>query len=131
MPEGKEYAYGAGPGGGLGNRHGEIGSPLDDCGYSISPSDGNGTKGGEPSGPFGQFQQSTSVLPITVRDSLPGAPQEGFANLGGSQGRFQTPMDNPSSAMPGVRGSDGTGPVSGGGAKISSPFNSPWGDMVG
>lgn len=131
MKNGRDYDYGSGPGGGMGTMHGQIASPLDPCGYDISPSGGGGVKGGEPSGPFGQYQQSSSVLPITVRDSLPGAPQEGFANLGGAQGRFMTPMDNSKSAMPGVRGSDGTGAISGGEAKISSPWVGPWGDSVG
>jgi hypothetical protein len=128
MPKGNEYAYGAGPGGGLGNKIGEIGSPLNNPPYSIEPSGGGGQKGGEPNGPFGQYTQSNSPLPITTRDSLGGAPQQGFGNVG-SGGGIQTPMDNPSAAMPGVTGSSGTGPT--GGGKISSPFSGPWGDSVG
>lgn len=128
MPEGKDYAYGAGPGGGMGHKHGQIGSPLEPCKYSISASDGGGQKGGEPNGPFGGYTQSSSPLPITTRDSLAGAPQEGFGNLG-SGGRISTPMDT-STAMPGMRGS-GAGTGSTGGGKISSPFSSPWGDSVG
>jgi hypothetical protein len=130
MPKGYDYAYGAGPGGGLGTMHGQIGSPQDPCGYDITPGGGASKKGGEPMGPFGQYMQSASPLPIVGRDSMGGAPQQGFGNVG-SGGGIVTPMDNSRSAMPGVRGSDGTGPVSGGGAKISSPLGSPWGDSVG
>lgn len=130
MPKGMEYAYGAGPGGGLGNDHGAgIKGPLEKCPYEITPGGGPSQKGGEPNGRFGQYKQSNSVLPIATRDGLAGAPQEGFANLGGSQGRISTPMDNSSAAMPGVSGSSGTGPT--GGGKISGPFSSPWGDSVG
>src|SRR5262245_41185029 len=129
MPEGRDYAYGAGPGGGLGTKHGPIGSPQEPCGYDITPGGGPSQKGGEPNGPFGQHMQSQSVLPIVGRDGLQGGPQEGFGNLG-SGGGISTPMDT-STAMPGVSGqSSGSGPTSGGGAKISSPFSSPWGDSV-
>lgn len=131
MPEGREYAYGAGPGGGLGNMHGKIGSPQEPCPYDVQAGSGPSQKGGEPSGPFGQYLQSPSPLPIVGRDGMQAAMPEGFGNTGGSIGRIQTPMDNPTSAMPGVTGSDGSGPISGGGAKISSPFTSPWGDSVG
>ena len=126
-----DYANGAGPGGGLGNKHGQIGSPLQPCPYSIEAGGGKSIKGGEPNGPFGKYLESPSALPIVGRDGLTANMPEGFANTGGNTGRIQTPMDNPTSAMPGVTGSDGTGPTSGGGAKISSPFSSPWGDMVG
>lgn len=122
MPQGKDYAYGAGPGGGLGNKHGQIGSPLDPCGYDIQPGGGSSKKGGEPNGPFGQHMQSQSVLPIVGRDSLGANNQAG--------GGIVTPMDT-AATIPGVRGSDGSGKTSGGGAKISSPLGSPWGDMVG
>lgn len=126
----KDYANGAGPGGGLGNQHGGgIVGPLEKCPYEITPGGGASQKGGEPNGPFGQYKQSSSVLPIVGRDGMSGAPQQGFGNLG-SGGGIQTPMDT-STALPGVRGSDGTGPTSGGGAKISTPLGSPWGDMVG
>lgn len=129
MPEGKEYAYGTGPGGGLGNMHGQIGSPQEPCPYEITPGGGGGQKGGERSGPFGSYTQSSSPLPVTTRDSLAGAPQQGFANLGGSQGRVSTPMDT-APTIPGVEGqSSGSGPT--GGGKISSPFSSPWKDSVG
>lgn len=131
MPEGREYAYGHSPGGGLGNKIGPFGSPLEDPGYSIEPGGGPSQKRGEPNGPFGQHMQSNSPLPIATRDGLAGAPQEGFGNLGGAQGRISTPMDT-STAMPGLTGnSSGTGPISGGGAKISGPFSSPFGDSVG
>jgi hypothetical protein len=124
MPEGKEYAYGTG-GPGLGNMHGQIGSPQDPCPYSIEPGGGGGQKGGEPNGPFGQYNQSPSPLPITTRDSLAGAPQQGFGNLGGSQGRISTPMDT-APTIPGVSGqSSGSGPT--GDGKISTPMTTPWG----
>lgn len=125
-----EYAYGAGPGGGLGNDHGGgIKGPLEICPYEVTPGGGASQKGGEPNGPFGQYMQSSSLLPITTRDSLAGAPQQGFANLGGSQGKVVTPMDT-STTLPGVSGqSSGSGPS--GGGKISTPFSSPWGDSVG
>lgn len=122
MPKGYDYAYGAGPGGGLGNKHGEIGSPLDPCPYTITPGGGASQKGGEPDGPFGQHMQSPSVLPIVGRDSL-----KADSNAGGS---IVTPMDT-ATTMPGVTGSSGTGASGGGGAKISSPLGSPWGDSVG
>lgn len=116
---------------GFGPMHGKIATPQGPCKYSIEPGGGASQKGGEPNGPFGQYMQSPSDLPIATRDSLSGAPQQGFGNLGGSQGKIQTPMDT-STAMPGVSGqSSGSGPVSGGGAKISSPFSSPFGDKVG
>lgn len=128
MKNGRDYDYGSGPGGGLGTMHGQIGSPQDPCPYDITAAGGKGQKGGEPDGPFGQYMQSPSPLPITTRDSLAGAPQQGFGNVG-SGGGIDTPMDT-STFMPGVSGkSSGTGPS--GGAKISSPFNSPWGDSVG
>jgi hypothetical protein len=130
MPKGNEYAYGAGPGGGLGEKNGPISGPWGQAPYSIAPGDGASQKGGEPNGPFGQYKQSSSVLPIVGRDGMSASPQEGFGNLG-SGGGIVTPMDNSASAMPGVRGSDGSGPTSGGGAKISTPMGSPWGDMVG
>lgn len=130
MPKGNEYAYGAGPGGGMGEKHGEIASPLGPTGYSIEAGGGQGQKGGEPDGPFGQYKQSQSILPITTRDGLQGAPQQGFGNVG-SGGGIATPMDNSGSAMPGVTGSSGSGSISGGGAKISTSFTSPWGDKVG
>lgn len=117
-----DYANGAGPGGGLGNKHGQIGSPLDPCGYDITPGGGASKKGGETQGPFAQYQQSPSVLPIVGRDGLTANPSAG--------GGLVTPMDT-APTIPGVRGGDGTGPTSGGGAKISSPFTSPFGDMVG
>lgn len=115
--------------GGYGNKHGQIASPQGPCGYEITPGGGGSQKGGEPKGPFGQHMQSSSVLPIVGRDSMSKSPQEGFGNLG-SGGGIVTPMDT-STTLPGVRGSDGSGPTSGNGAKISSPFNSPWGDSVG
>lgn len=120
MPE--DYANGAGPGGGLGNRHGPIAGPLQPCPYTITPGGGASVKGGEPNGPFGQYKQSASPLPIVGRDGLSANTSAG--------GGIVTPMDT-APTLPGVRGGDGTGPTSGGGAKISSPFGSPWGDMVG
>lgn len=130
IKNGRDYDYGSGPGGGLGNMHGKIGSPLDPCGYDITPNAGGSGKGGEPNGPFGQYTQSSSPMTITTRDTTSASPQQGFGNLG-SGGKIVTPMDT-STAMPGVSGqSSGSGPTSGGGAKISSPFSSPWGDSVG
>lgn len=126
MPKGMDYAYGAGPGGGLANHmHGPIGSPQEQCPYEITPGGGASQKRGEPNGPFGQYMQSSSPLPITTRDSLAGAPQEGFMNLGGSQARVVTPMDT-APTLPGVTGqSSGSGPT--GDGKISTPFTNPWG----
>ena len=125
MPKGMDYAYGAGPGGGLGNMHGQIGSPQEQCPYEITPGGGASQKGGEPNGPFGQHMQSSSPLPITTRDSLAGAPQQGFGNLGGSQGKVSTPMDT-APTLPGVTGqSSGTGST--GDGKISTPMTTPWG----
>jgi hypothetical protein len=115
---------------GYGVMHGQIASPQGPCGYEVQPGGGASQKGGEPNGPFGSHKQSNSPLPIATRDSLGGNPQQGFGNVG-SGGGISTPMDT-STAMPGVTGnSSGTGPTSGGGAKISSPFVSPWGDSVG
>jgi hypothetical protein len=129
MPKGMEYAYGAGPGGGRGTKHGGIASPQGPCPYEITPGGGNGQQGGEPDGPFGSHKQSSSPLPITTRDSLAGAPQQGFANLGGAQSRVKTPMDT-APTIPGVTGqSSGSGPT--GAGKISTPFTSPWGETVG
>lgn len=122
MPKGNDYAYGAGPGGGLGNKHGPIAGPLQPCPYDITPGGGASQKGGEPNGPFGQYMQSPSPLPIATRDSLTGNTSAG--------GGLVTPMDT-STTVPGVRGGDGSGPISGGGAKISTPLGSPWGDSVG
>lgn len=131
MPEGRDYAYGAGPGGGLGNKLGPFGSPLEDPGYNLTAGGGKSQKGGEPNGSFGQHMQSPSALPIVGRDGMTANAPGGFANTGGSIGGISTPMDT-STAMPGVGGqSSGSGPVSGGGAKISSPWTGPWGDMVG
>lgn len=123
MPKNMDYAYGAGPGGGLGNNHGGgIVGPLEVCPYTITPGGGMSQKGGEPQGPFGQHLQSQSPLPIVGRDSLK-------ANVS-SGGGLVTPMDT-APTIPGLRGSDGSGQINGGEAKISSPFVSPWGDMVG
>lgn len=123
MPKGMDYAYGAGPGGGLGNQHGGgIVGPLEPCPYDITPGGGSSQKGGEPQGPFGKHMQSSSPLPIVGRDGLTANPSAG--------GSIVTPMDT-ATTVPGVRGSDGSGRTSGGGAKISSPWVGPWGDMVG
>lgn len=134
MPDKQGYGY---PGmvdqndkSGYGEKHGSIASPQGPCGYEISQGGGMGQKGGEPSGPFGSHKQTGSMLPITTRDGMQGAPQGGFGSVG-SGGGISTPMDTSKSEMPGVTGSSGTGPVSGGGAKISSPWVGPWGDMVG
>lgn len=127
MPEGREYAYGSGPGGGLGNMHGKIGSPLDPVNNEIQPNGGNSQKGGESNGPFGAYKETPNLMMGVSRDSLGGAPQQGFGNLG-SGGGISTPMDT-STFMPGVRGSDGSGPA--GSGKIASPLGSPWGETVG
>ena len=106
---------------GYGVKHGQIASPQGPCKYDITPGGGASKKGGEPDGPFGQYMQSPSVLPIVGRDSLGANPT--------TQGGITTPMDT-APTLPGVSGkSDGTGPT--GGAKISSPLGSPWGDSVG
>lgn len=108
---------------GYGNKHGQIASPQGPCGYDIQPGGGRSQKGGEPDGPFGSHKQSSSVMPIVTRDSLGADPA--------SRGGITTPMDT-APTLTGVSGkSDGTGPVSGGGAKISTPLGSPWGDSVG
>lgn len=125
MPKGYEYSYGTG-GPGMGHDHGAgIKSPQDPCPYVITPGGGGGQQRGEPNGPFGQYMQSNSPLPITTRDSLAGAPQEGFGNLGGSQGKIVTPMDT-APTLPGVTGqASGTGST--GDGKISTPMTTPWG----
>lgn len=115
---------------GYGVMHGKIASPQGPCGYDVQAGGGASQKGGEPNGPFGQHKQSNSDLPIVTRDSMGGAPQQGFGNVG-SSGGISTPMDTSKAEMPGVTGSSGTGATSGGGSKISTPFSSPWGDMVG
>jgi hypothetical protein len=117
----EDFANGAGPGGGLGNKHGSLGSPLEPCPYAVDAGSGPSQKGGEPGEPFGAYKQSPSSLPIVVRVDL-------SANVGAS-GRIDTPMDNPSSALPGVGGASGTGPKGAGG--ISTPFVSPWGESAG
>lgn len=130
MPEKYEYAYGAGKGGGLaGHMHGQIGSPLEQSPYTIEANGGGSQKGGEPAGPFGQYMETPNQMMGVGRDSMQGAPQGGFGSVG-SGGGISTPMDT-STAMPGVRGSDGYGPTSGGGAKIAGPWSGPWGEMVG
>lgn len=127
MPEGREFAYGSG-GPGLGTMHGKIGSPQEPCGYEITPNGGGSQKGGEPNGPFGSHKETPNEMMGVARDSMSGAPQQGFGNLG-SGGGISTPMDT-STAMPGLSGqSSGTGPT--GGAKISSPWAGPFGESVG
>lgn len=111
--QGWDWDYGAGPGGGLGTKHGPIASPAEGTKWSVSPNSGGGAKGGEPQGPFGQHKQTSSILPIIGRDSL-------GENLGAS-GEIVTPMSTSGAAMPGVSGSDGTGPT--GEGKISSPWS--------
>lgn len=124
MPEMKDYAYGQGPGGGLGAKNGDITGPWDPSPFGQrSPNEGKSQKGGEPMGPFARFKESQCDMMIVTRDSMSAIPT--------IQGGISTPMDTARSEMPGVRGSDGTGPVSGGGAKISSPWDGPFGDMVG
>lgn len=123
MPKGYDYSYGAGAGGGLGNKHGQIGSPLDPCPYSIEPNGGNSDKGGEKVYRFGEFTETQNEMMGVNRDSLQG-------NLS-AQGGIETPMDESNSMMPGLTGSSGYGSISGGGAKIASPFVSPWGDKIG
>lgn len=121
MPKGMDYAYGAGPGGGLGTKHGGIASPQGPCGYDITPNGGGSQKGGEPMGPFGSHKESPNEMMGVARDSMTGNPS--------SQGGFVTPMDTSNSAMPGITGqSSGTGPNNGG---ISSPWSGPFGDKVG
>jgi len=115
---------------GYGPMHGQIATPQGPCKYSIEPNGGKSVKGGEPMGPFGSHKETPNQMMGVSRDSMGGAPQQGFGNVG-SGGGISTPMDT-SATMPGVTGqSSGTGPTSGGGAKISSPFSSPWGDSVG
>ena len=118
-----DYANSGNGHGGLGERHGPFAGPWGACPYTITPNGGASMKGGEPNGPFGQYKETANDMMGVSRDSMQGAP--------GIQGGIATPMDTSKSEMPGVRGSDGTGPVSGGGAKISSPWSGPWGDSVG
>ena len=120
MPEGNQGAYGSGQSG-LGNMHGQIGSPQGPCPYDISANKTQSQLGGEPNGPFGQHMETPNEMMGVGRDSM-------NANLGVS-GSIETPMTTSGAAMPGVTGSSGTGAT--GGAKISSPFSSPWGDSVG
>lgn len=108
---------------GYGNMHGKIASPQGPCGYEVQPGGGPSEKGGETQGPFASYKESPSAMPIVGRDGLKANIQAG--------GSIVTPMDTSKSEMPGVRGSDGTGSVSGGKAKISTPWSGPWGDMVG
>lgn len=129
MPEGREYAYGAGPGGGLGNKIGQIGSPLEDPGYTLTANGGGSQKGGDPYGEFGKYMETPNEMMGVARDSLSASPKQGFGNLG-EGGGITTPMDT-STAMPGISGSDGYGPTTGGGAKIATPWSGPFGEMVG
>lgn len=121
MPEGKDYAYGAGPGGGLGTMHGPIGSPQDACPYSVEPNGGRSLKGGEPNGPFGSHKETPNQMMGVARDSMSAQPT--------IQGEISTPMDTSKSEMPGISGASGYGQS--GGGKIVGPFVSPWGDSVG
>ena len=117
----KDYANGAGPGGGLGTMHGQIGSPQDPCPYSISASDTTGETGGYSDGSFsGSTESSGQIMSTTLYN------QKFSLN---ETGKVVTPMDTDNS-IPGVRGGDGYGSVSGGGAKVASPFSSPWGDSI-
>lgn len=119
----EKFAEGAGPGGGLGNAHGPIGSPLEPCPYDAQPNGGPSIKGGDPDGPFGKFKETPNLMEGVARDGLKASPT--------ATGAIETPMSTSSAAMPGLTGSAGTGSTSGGGAKISSPFVSPWGDSAG
>ena len=94
---------------GLGEKHGQISSPMAPCGYDVTPTSGAGQKGGEPGYPT----QTGSEFPITTRDSFQ-------ANIG-SNGAVESPMNQAGGIA--VSGSSGTGPQIGGG--ISSPFTDP------
>lgn len=120
----KDYANGAGPGGGLGAKNGDITGPWDPSPFGyVAPNDGPSTKGGEPMGPFGSYMESTNPIMVVGRDGLTAQPTV--------QGGISTPMDTSRSEMPGVRSSDGTGPNKGGGSKFSSPWTGPFGDTAG
>lgn len=118
---GWDWDFGAGPGGGLGTMHGSIASPAESCGYDAQPNGGGGLKGREPQGPFSQHPETNSLMNTVFRDQL--------AANASAAGGIETPMSTSGAALPGVRGSDGTGGA--GGGKISSPFSSPWGDSAG
>ena len=90
--------------------HGPIGSPFEACPYDISPSGGNGIKGGENVSPFSQWKQAGSELPITVKSNIPYS----------GTGSLVTPMDEQGAGIPGVTGSSGTGGKTDGG--ISTPY---------
>lgn len=118
----EKFAEGAGPGGGLGNQHGPIGSPLEPCPYDVTPNGGPSVKGGDPDGPFGRFKETPNLMEGVARDGLKASPT--------ASGSIETPMSTSSASMPGLTGnSSGTGPTSGGGAKISSPWSGPFGDL--
>lgn len=68
------------------------------------PTSGGAGKGGDPQGPFAQYKQSGSTMPIVTRDAMPTPSQ-------GTQGALTTPMDTSSSmgitgGSPGMGGSD-------------------------
>lgn len=136
MPKGQGYGYEGmvdnNDKSGYGNKHGSIASPQGPCGYEVQAGSGPSQKGGEPSGSFGQHMQTPgTALPIVGRDGMQGAPQGGFGEVGRGGG-ISTPMDTSTSAMPGVSSSSGTGPTTGGGAKISTPWGTgPFGEMAG
>lgn len=123
MHKKNDYDFGSGVGGGTGTMHGKIASPQDPCGYELSANTTKSELGGEPVAPFGSYKESPNLMMGVSRDSM-------TANIT-VQGGISTPMDTSKAAMPGITGSDGTGATSGGEAKISSPFVSPFGDKVG
>lgn len=117
---GRDWDWGSGPGGGLGTKHGPLGSPAEDCGYSADPNGGASLKGGDPTGKWAQFKETPNQLMGVSRDGLASSPT--------AAGAIETPM-NTSTAMPmGSGKSDGTGPQNG--ANISSPWTGPFGNTV-
>lgn len=111
MPE-NQGAYGSGPGGGLGVKHGEIASPQGPCGYDAEPNGGKSLKGGDPTGRWAEHKETPNMMMGVSRDGLAANPSAG--------GDIITPMSTSKSEMPGLSGSSGTGPT--GAAKISSPW---------
>ncbi len=98
---------------GLGNKHGEIASPQGPCGYEATPNGGPSQKGGDQTGRWGEHPETSNIMMTVARDGLAASPT--------ASGSIVTPMSTAKSEMPGLKGSDGTGPKGQGG--ISSPWS--------
>lgn len=125
MSGGRDYDWGSGPGGGLGEKQGPISGPQEASGYQITPAPSGGAEaGGCGVGPFGGYKESPTILPTVTGVSV------GESQGGAGGGAIETPMDTTTAMLMGSGGgSDSTGAM--GGGSISSPFVSPWGDSVG